>query len=144
MNFQCVVVNVSDLDRSIEFYGEVFGFTVLSKRDELASLSAPDSAYPQVIVLRAFGTSGRSGGGRHVGIRAFVLEVPAARLEQIEHALDQRGGLVQRITDGATWEGVIAHDPDRIAVVAGSPIGAAQIGPESWAALHESLYGIGE
>jgi catechol 2,3-dioxygenase-like lactoylglutathione lyase family enzyme len=144
MNFQSVVINVSDLDRSIEFYVDVFGFTVLSKRDRLAALSAPGSERPQVLVLRAFGTSGRSAGGGHIGIRAFVLEVGATELEQIEKALERRKSLAQRITDHATWKGVVAHDPDRMAVVVGSAIGSAQIGNESWAALHESLYGLGE
>lgn len=144
MIFQSVVVNVSDLDQSIEFYGDVFGFTVLSKRDQLAALSAPASDGPQVLVLRAFGTSGRSGGARHIGIRAFVLEVAPAELEQIEQALDQRKSLDRRITDNATWKAVVGHDPDRIAVVVGTPIGDGPIGNESWAALHESLYGLGE
>ena len=37
MNFQAVVVNVTDLKRSIEFYGEVLGFTVLSQAEQLAA-----------------------------------------------------------------------------------------------------------
>jgi catechol-2,3-dioxygenase len=144
MIFQSVVVNVSDLDGSIEFYGDVFGFTVLSKRDQLAALSAPGSEEPQVLVLRAFGTSGRSGGARHIGIRAFVLEVGPAELERIERALEERKSLDRRITDHATWKAVVGRDPDRIAVVVGTAIGDGPIGNESWAALHESLYGLGE
>jgi catechol-2,3-dioxygenase len=142
--FQTVVMNVSNLERSIVFYRDVFGFSVLAQRDQLAALGAPDSDRPQVIVLRAFGTSGRSGGARHIGIRALAVEVSGAELEQIEQALDRNNSLVRRITDNKSWKAVIGQDPDRIAIVAGSPLGTERINPESWAALDESLYGIGE
>jgi catechol 2,3-dioxygenase-like lactoylglutathione lyase family enzyme len=145
MKFQSVVMNVSDLDRSIDFYRDVFGFTLLSRRDQLAAIRAPGSEQPQVIVLRAFGTSGRAGGARHVGIRALVLEVESlTELEEIGRALEQRQSLGRRMTDDATWKAVVGYDPDRITVVAGSALGAEPISHESWAALHESLYGLGE
>jgi catechol 2,3-dioxygenase-like lactoylglutathione lyase family enzyme len=133
MNFQSVVMNVSNLDRSIEFYRDVFGFTVLSRRDQLAAVSAAGSERPQVIVLRAFGTSGRGVGARHIGIRALVLE-----------ALDRRESLSRRLTDNTTWKAVVGYDPDRITVVAGSALGTGPISLEGWAALDESLYGLGE
>ena len=83
MNFQGVVMNVADLNRSIDFYREVLGFKVLSQEEQLAAVSAPGSDEPQVIVLRAFG-SGLAGGARHVGVRALVLEVDSAEeLERI-------------------------------------------------------------
>jgi len=144
MNFQSVVVNVSDLDQSIDFYRDVYGFTLLSRRDQLASISAPGTDRPQVLVLRALGGSGRVG-ARHIGMRALVLEVESVdALEQIEQALDKEGCLVGRLTDHATWTAVVGHDPDRIAVVTGSGLGTESITAESWAALNESLYGLGE
>jgi catechol 2,3-dioxygenase-like lactoylglutathione lyase family enzyme len=145
MNFQSVVMNVSNLDRSIEFYRDVFGFTVLSRRDQLAAVSAAGSERPQVIVLRAFGTSGRGVGARHIGIRALVLEVDSVtELEEIEQALDRRESLSRRLTDNTTWKAVVGYDPDRITVVAGSALGTGPISLEGWAALDESLYGLGE
>jgi catechol 2,3-dioxygenase-like lactoylglutathione lyase family enzyme len=145
MNFQSVVMNVSNLDRSIEFYRDVFGFTVLSRRDQLAAVSAAGSERPQVIVLRAFGTSGRGVGARHIGIRALVLEVDSVtELEEIEQALERRGSLSRRLSDNATWKAVVGYDPDRITVVAGSALGTGPISIDGWAALDESLYGLGE
>jgi catechol-2,3-dioxygenase len=144
MNFQGVVVNVSDLDQSIEFYCEVYGFTLLSRNDQLAAISAPGTDRPQVVVLRALGGSGRVG-ARHIGMRAVVLEVESAdALEQIEQALDKKGCLVGRITDHATWTAVVGHDPDRIAIVTGAGLGREPITLDNWAALDESLYGLGE
>ena len=40
MNLQGVVMNVADLDRSIDFYREVLGFTLLSQEEQLAALRA--------------------------------------------------------------------------------------------------------
>jgi catechol-2,3-dioxygenase len=77
MNFQGVVMNVADLNRSIEFYREVLGFTLLSHEEQLAAVSAPGSDRTQVIVLRALGSS-PMGGARHIGLRAFLLEVDSA------------------------------------------------------------------
>ena len=57
MNFQGVVMNVGDLNRSIDFYREVLGFTLLSQEEQLAAVSAPGNDHPQVIVLRALGSS---------------------------------------------------------------------------------------
>ena len=55
MNFQGVVMNVADLNRSIDFYREVLGFTVRSQEEQLAAMNAPGSDLPQVIVLRGSG-----------------------------------------------------------------------------------------
>ena len=55
MNFQGVVMNVTDLDRSIDFYCEVLGFTLLSQKEQLAAVNAPGSDRAQVLVLRASG-----------------------------------------------------------------------------------------
>lgn len=145
MNFQGIVMNVSNLDRSIEFYRDVFGFTVLSRRDQLAAVSAAGSERAQVIVLRAFGTSGRGVGARHIGIRVLVLEVDSVtELEGIEQALNRREAFVRRLTDDVTWMAVVGNDPDRITVVAGSSLGVGPITNEGWAALDESLYSLGE
>jgi catechol 2,3-dioxygenase-like lactoylglutathione lyase family enzyme len=138
-------MNVSDLDRSIEFYRDVFGFILLSRRDQLAAVSVADSQQPQVIVLRALGRTGRSGGGRHIGMRALVVEVDSVtELDEIERALEQRRSLGPKLTDNANWKAVVGYDPDRIAVVAGTSLGTGPIALESWAALDESLYGLGE
>ena len=88
MYFQGVVMNVADLNRSIDFYREVLGFGVLSQEEQLAALSAPGSDHPQVIVLRAFGSS-PIGGARHVGLRAFILE--ADSIDQLERHSERVG-----------------------------------------------------
>ena len=143
MNFQGVVMNVADLNRSIEFYREVLGFTLLSQKEQLAAVSAPGSDQPQVIVLRAFGSS-PGGGARHIGLRAFLLEVDSADLlEQIASDLDSRRLLVSR-RDHREWIAVAGRDPDGVAVVVAAHPGGGRMTEDGWRSLDDFLYGIGE
>ena len=144
MNFQSVVVYVADLDRSVEFYADVFGFTLLSRKDQLAVVYVEGTARSQVIVFRSLGPTGHVGGARHVGIRALILEVDTlAEVERIESELRKRAALVAR--HGAeTWTAAFGRDPDRIAVVAGCSLTGEPVPLEAWAALDESLYALGE
>jgi catechol-2,3-dioxygenase len=143
MNFQGVVMNVADLNRSIDFYRDVFEFTVLSQKEQLAAMSAPGSDRTQVIVLREFG-SGPAGGGRHVGVRAFVLEVDSAdQLERIASELSSRRLLVGR-RDHVEWTAVVGRDPDGVAVVVARHPDGGRITDDSWRTLDDFLYGIGE
>jgi catechol 2,3-dioxygenase len=143
MNFQGVVMNVADLNRSIDFYREVLGFTLLSQKEQLAAVTAPGSDRTQVIVFRAFG-SGPVGGARHIGLRAFVLEVESAdRLERIASELDSRRLLNSR-RDHSEWTAVVGRDPDGVAVVVTCHPAGGRIPEDSWRTLDDFLYGIGE
>ena len=143
MNFMAVVMNVADLDRSIDFYREVLGFSVLSQEEQLAAVSAPGSDHSQVIVLRAFGSS-PIGGARHIGLRAFILEVESPdHLEQIASELDSRKLLVTR-RDHNEWTAVVARDPDGVSVVVAADPAGGRLGDDGWKTLDDFLYGIGE
>ena len=143
MNFQGVLVNVVDLNRSIDFYRGVLGFAVLSQEQQLAAITAPGNDQPQVIVLRAFGSS-RLGGAGHTGLRAFILEVESAdQLERIVSDLDSRRLLVSR-RNHSDWSAVVGHDPDGVAVVLTSHPGGGRISEDGWRTLDDFLYGIGE
>ena len=114
MNLQGVVMNVADLNRSIDFYREVLGFTVLSQEEQLAAMSAPGSDRTQIIVLRELGSSPLAG-ARHIGLRAFVLDVESAdQLERIAGDLDAGGHLVGR-RDRSEWTAVVGRDPTGLA-----------------------------
>ena len=143
MNIQGVVVNVADLNRSIDFYREVLGFTLLSQKEQLAAVSAPGNDQPQVIVLRALG-GGTVAGGRHIGVRAFVLEVESAEeLERIASNLDSRRVLVSR-RHHSEWTAAVGRDPDGVAVVVTWHSGGGRITEGSWGTLDDFLYGVGE
>jgi catechol-2,3-dioxygenase len=136
-------MNVADLSRSIDFYRDVLGFTVLSQEEQLAALSAPGSDRAQVIVLRAFGSS-PVGGARHIGLRAFVLEVESAEeLERIAGDLQAGKHLVTR-RDHSEWTAVVGRDLDGVAVVVASVTEGGRISEDSWRTLDDFLYGVGE
>jgi catechol-2,3-dioxygenase len=143
MNFQGVVMNVGDLNRSIDFYREVLGFTLLSQEEQLAAVSAPGNGERQVIVLRALGSS-PMGGARHIGLRAFILEVESAdQLNRIASNFDSRRVLVSR-RDHSEWSAVVGHDPDGVAVVVAWQHGGGRVTEDGWKTLDDFLYGIGE
>ena len=143
MNFQSVVMNVWNLERSIDFYREVLDFKLLSQKEQLAAVSAPGSDHPQVLVLRAFGRS-PIGGARHIGLRAFILEVESPdHLEQIASELDSRKLLVTR-RDHKEWTAVVARDPDGVSVVLAADPAGGRLGDDGWKTLDDFLYGIGE
>jgi len=146
MNFQSVVMNIEDLDRSIDFYDEVFGFTLLARKDQLAAVYAPGSDRAQVIVFRSVATSAaRRVGAGHVGIRALVMEADTVdELERVAAALEKRGCLVARHGDDHKWTSVFGRDPDQIALVVGSSLTGGPIELEAWSALHDALYALGE
>jgi catechol-2,3-dioxygenase len=146
MNFQSVLMNVEDCDRSINFYREVFGFTLLSRKDQLAAMYAPQSDRAQVIVFRSIATSAaRRVGAGHVGIRAFVMEVGTLdELERIATNLENHECLTARHGDDTSWTSVFGHDPDQIALVVGTSLTSGPIEVEAWAALHDALYALGE
>jgi catechol-2,3-dioxygenase len=143
MYFQGVVMNVADLSRSIDFYREVLGFGVLSQEDQLAVVNAPGSDHPQVIVLRAFGSSPK-GGARHIGLRAFILEADSIdQLERIERELDSRKLFVSR-RDHSDWSAVVARDPDGVAVVVAAEPRGERLTEDGWKTLDDFVYGVGE
>jgi catechol-2,3-dioxygenase len=143
MNFEGVVMNVTNLSRSVDFYRQVLDFTLLSQTAQLATMNAPESDHAQVIVLREF-ANGLLGGARHIGLRAFVLEVePADRLEHIASELGSRGLLVGW-RHHSDWTAVVGRDPDGAAFAVTSVSGGGRKTEESWRTLDDSLYGIGE
>lgn len=143
MNFQGVVINVTDLERSIGFYREVLGFTLVSEKEQLAAVRAPDSDPATIVVLRAIGSSPLAG-ARHIGLRSFVLEVDEAdHLERIAGELDSRKLLLSR-RDHSEWTAIQGRDPDGISfVVAWHSGGREEVG-KTWRTLDDFLYGIGE
>ncbi len=142
MHFQGVVMNVADLNRSIDFYREVLGFTLLAQEEQLATVGAPGSDRTQAIVLRQFANALVSGAG-HIGLQAFVLEAESAdQLERIASELDSRRLFISRHVH-SEWTAIVGRDPDRATiVVAWHPDGGRAPG-DAWRLPDDFLYGIG-
>jgi catechol-2,3-dioxygenase len=143
MNFQGVVLNVADLNRSIDFYCEVLGFTVRTQEDQLAALSASESDPGQVMVLRAIGT-GPLEGARHIGLRSFVLEAESIdQLERIASDLESRKLLITRRAH-SDWTAVVGRDLDGVSFVVNYQTDEGRSSGDGWKVLDDFLYGVGE
>jgi catechol-2,3-dioxygenase len=143
VNFQGVVLNVADLSRSIDFYREVIGFTLLTQEEELAVVGVAEGDRTEVLVLRAFGNSPLTG-ARHIGLRAFMVGAESAeQLERISSELHARGVLVSR-REHTEWKAVVGHDPDEVAVVVVWHPDEARATEGGRRVLDDFLYGIGE
>lgn len=143
MDLHGVVVNVTDLKRSTDFYCEVLGFTILTQAEELVAVRSSGRDGEQVIVLRAFGHSPLEG-GRHIGLRAFVLEAESGeQQEKIESDLKERKLFVNR-REQSDWTAVVGRDPDGVSVVVAWHPDLGKAPSRKLAMPDAFLYAVGE
>lgn len=110
------VLYVSDVGRSVEFYGSVLGFEVLQQSAGAAFLRAPASTNDHDLGLFATGAAegGGAAGGRRVGLYHLAWEVETlADLAELRGRLAARGALVGA-SDHSTTKSLYAQDPDGI------------------------------
>ena len=143
LSFQMILANVTNLERSAEFYSEVFDFPIAARDSEVVTLMVNHDVRRQVLVLRRTYSVIHPGRGT-VGARLVAFE--AGSLEEVdlvEARLDERTALVgRRRTEG--WEAVIGFDPDRIPVsIAANPAGGP-IRAEDWSSIDAAIYEIGD
>jgi catechol 2,3-dioxygenase len=144
LSLQSVLLNVTDLDRSVQFYEEVLGLTVLARHEQVAVLTINDSGRRHVLVLREVGERAHHGGRQAVGLRFLSLETGSPEdLDVIEQRLAQRGALIGR-RDRADWQAVFGVDPDRVDIAVSTGPGGSPIGPEGWERPDDILYQMGE
>lgn len=111
------VLFISDLDRSVRFYTEVLGFTVVNGMPgQAAFLRASDSTNDHDLGLFAMGAqAARSPAGRSsVGLYHLAWEVSTlGDLEQLQLDLAAAGALTG-LSDHGTTKSLYGQDPDGI------------------------------
>ena len=143
LSIQSILLNISDLDRSVAFYSEVFEFSIDALETEVAALRVSDSGRRQVLVLRV------TRGGLHAGRGAIgprLIAFEAESLDQVnlvEARLDARKSLVGR-RRAKGWEAVFGFDPDRNQVSIAAGLRGEPIGKDDWTMLDEAVYVVGE
>jgi catechol-2,3-dioxygenase len=143
LSIQSILVNVSDLERSVAFYSEVFEFSIDALETDVAALKISESGRRQVLVLRATRGSLHPGRGA-IGPRLIAFE--AESLEQVglvEARLEARKSLVGR-RSAKGWEAVFGLDPDRNQVSISAGLWGEPIGEDDWTILDEAVYVAGE
>jgi catechol-2,3-dioxygenase len=139
---QTVFLNVSNLERSIDFYRGVFDLSVVSRGDRAAAVMVNQTGRRQVLLLREAGRNAFHAGRGAIGLRMVSFEVASTdELELIESRLEQRDALVgHRKT--ATYVAIWGLDPDRIEVAVSSSLTGSQIRMEDWNRLDDVIYVI--
>ena len=143
LSLQSILINVSDLDRSVAFYSDVFEFPIYVRETDVAALEVSASVRRQVLVLR--GTSNFRHSGRGV-IGPRLISFEAGSLDEVNLVgarLDVRNGLVGR-RRAKGWEAVFGVDPDRNQVSIAAGLSGEPIGEDAWTMLDEAVYVVGE
>jgi catechol 2,3-dioxygenase-like lactoylglutathione lyase family enzyme len=144
LSIQAVLVSVSDLERSIQFYREVFDLKVVSQGDRIAALLINKLGRSQVLLLREVGPKALHPGRGTVGMRLLAFEADSPdQLDVIQARLTQLGALVDR-TETDVYQAVHGLDPDRIDVTVASSVTGGSIRSEDWHRLDEGIYAFGE
>src|ERR1700722_2774406 len=95
LSIQTVLLNVSDLKESIEFYQDVFDLRLISQREEVAALMVYERDRRQVLLLRELGHNLPRPGRRNVGLRMLSFETGSpSEIDVIERKLAERHALV--------------------------------------------------
>jgi hypothetical protein len=143
LSIQSILLNVGDLDRSVDFYSDVFEFRTYVRETDVAALEVSGSDRRQVLVLRSRGYF-RHPGRAVIGPRLISFE--AGTLDEVnlvEARLDARKGLVGRKRANG-WEAVFGVDPDRNQVSIAAGLSGHPIGDDDWMILDEAVYVVGE
>jgi catechol-2,3-dioxygenase len=113
------VLYVRDIDRSVSFYRDLLGFTVLKEMSRLgmaAFLRAPGSTNDHDLGLFGIGdqVADSAAGRSTVGLYHLGWEVDTlAELARLHDALSEAGALIGS-TDHGTTKSLYAKDPDGI------------------------------
>jgi catechol-2,3-dioxygenase len=142
VNIHTVLLNVADLDKSVEFYGGVFDFPVIGQRGRATALLVNEDSFRQVLVLREVGPNALHPGRGSLGPRVFGFEVDSAEeLELVEQRLKERRAPLTH-TRRDTWEAILGSDPDRIEFVAASSLTGTPISRADWRDIDSMVFAM--
>jgi catechol-2,3-dioxygenase len=145
LSIQMNLCNVSNLERSVEFYVAVYELRVVSRQDQVAALVVSEAERTQTLVLRQVpDIRGVHGGRWAIGPRFIAFEASSLEeLELVSQRLSERQALAGRTRTDA-WEAILGYDPDRIEVALAVGLTGSPIRSEDWHQLPDIVYQIGE
>jgi catechol 2,3-dioxygenase-like lactoylglutathione lyase family enzyme len=140
MKLHTVLLNVADLEKSVEFYRGVFDFPVIGQRGRATALLVDENGGRQVVVLREVGPNALHAGRGTIGLRMLGLEVGSLEsLELIAKRLEQRQALLTHFRR-ETWEAILGADPDRIEFTVASSLTGAPISRDDWRNIDSMVF----
>ncbi len=137
LSLQSSLLSVGSLDRSIEFYRDVFDLRLVSRSDQVAALMITETPRRQVLVLREVQSRYPTHpGAGSIGLRLLSLESGSlTELDAIEQKLVARRAFVRRHRT-ETWDAVLGVDPDRIEVSVSASLTGPAIQTEDWSMIY--------
>jgi catechol-2,3-dioxygenase len=140
VNLHTVLLNVADLEKSVEFYRGVFDFPVIGQRGRATALLVHENNGRQVVVLREVRASALHAGRGTIGARMVGFEVGSLEnLQLIEQRLEQRQAPLTHLRR-ETWEAILGTDPDRIEFVVASSLTGAPISRDDWRNIDSMVF----
>ena len=140
LSMQSVLLNVTDLARSFEFYRDVFDFRLMSQQDEVANLMVYETERRQVLLLRELRRRSHHAGGRAVGLRMLSFEAGSPEeIAAIEQKRVDRHALVWHAQTEA-YRAIMGADPDRIEICVASSLTGSPISSEDWTKVDDAVY----
>jgi len=140
VHFHTVVLNVGDLDKSVEFYGGVFEFPIIGQRGRATALLVHENGGRQVLVLREVGATALHAGRGTIGPRLVGFEVASPEnLELIEQRLEERHAPHTHLRR-ETWDSILGTDPDRIEFVVAASLTGAPISRDDWRNIDSMVF----
>jgi catechol-2,3-dioxygenase len=142
LSIQTVLLNVTDLNQSIEFYQDVFSFRLTSQRDQVAALMVYEENRRQVLLLRELGRNWHRAGRRNIGLRMLSFEAGArSEVDAIEQRLVERRALIWH-AQTETYRAIMGLDPDRTEICVASSLTGTPISGEDWKEVDDAIYTI--
>jgi catechol 2,3-dioxygenase-like lactoylglutathione lyase family enzyme len=143
VSLHTVLLNVADLDRSVEFYRGVFDFPVVGHRERATALLVNEhDDGREIVLLREVRPNASHPGRGTIGPRAFGFEVTSPEeLRLIEQRLEQRNALLTH-THRETWDAILGADPDRIEISVASSLTGEPISREDWRNIDAMVFSM--
>jgi catechol 2,3-dioxygenase-like lactoylglutathione lyase family enzyme len=142
LTLQTVLLNVTDLNQSIEFYRDVFDLRLASQGDQVAALMIYEKSRRQVLLLREIGRNAFHGGRGYIGIRTLSFEVTSSDdFDAIEQRLVERQALAGQV-QLETYRAITGLDPDRIELFVSLSLTGSPIRSEDWDHIDDMIYSV--
>jgi catechol 2,3-dioxygenase-like lactoylglutathione lyase family enzyme len=142
LSLQTALLNVTDLQQSIEFYRDVFEFRLVWQGDRVAALMVTERSRRQVLLLREFSRNAYHGGRGNIGVRMISFEAGSpGELDVIEQRIVERQALLWHQTT-ETYRAIMGLDPDGIEVAVSSSLNETPIPSEAWNNIDDMIYTV--
>jgi hypothetical protein len=138
------LVAVTDLDRSVDFYGAVGPFDEIVRENAVAVLGGMSAESVILILRETQGMQSTRHGQQSLGLRSITFNVRSlSELDRIESVLRDRGHFTSRrkIANGSS-ELLLGRDPDNLPLVFVCYAQDEPIGPEYYRAIANRVYSL--